>query len=87
MFATAVVGLSMGFSLCYTQSENRLLGHEENSRDVSFWTERADYERKVISGEIIPRRDGSWLDKKLFAVFGPKLVDLQSEDTKYHQDK
>ena len=85
LFATALVGLSMGFSLCYKDSENRLQGYEENSKDVAYWTEKAEYEKKVASGEIDPRKEASWLDRQLFALFGPKPVDVKAAEESYYR--
>lgn len=87
ILSAATVGVTLGFSLCYRASEDRLQGYAKNDEDVQFWTARADYERKVQAGEINPRTDNSWLDRKLFDLFGPKEFDLESVEKSYYGDK
>ena len=78
-----MIGLGTAFVCTYVDSENRLQGYLPNEQDVPYWKERLDYQRKVASGEIDPRKSGSMLQQSVYAMLGPKQFDLKDLESEY----
>lgn len=83
--STALVGLTLGFTLCYKDSENRLQGFTKNEEDVKYWKSRAKYEKDVLSGKVDPKEDAPWLIKQLYSVIGPKPVNIELREKEYYE--
>lgn len=85
LFAAFTMGCSAAFTASYYDSENRLQGYFENEQDVKYWTERAEWQRKVERGEIDPRHsdDLTSMQQTLFWMLGPKTFDLGAIEKEY----
>ena len=81
--ATTVTGLAVGITKSYIRSENRLQGYLSNDQDAAYWRSRAEYERKVLSGEIDERTNGSATANMLKALLGPKYFSLAALEEEY----
>ncbi|KAI3633769.1 hypothetical protein MIR68_008101 [Amoeboaphelidium protococcarum] len=82
-FAAVVVGASYGYTKCYQAAESRLQGYAENAQDVQYWTQRAEYERNVLSGEIDPRKELTWWQSLMERLLGPKQFDPLKLEQQY----
>lgn len=86
-FSSTVVGATLGFSVIYQDSENRLQGYLPNEADVKYWKERADTQRRILAGEIPEPKPESLLGQGLQALFGAKKVDVEALEKEYYGDK
>lgn len=83
LVGTAMTGLGLGVTKSWIRSENRLQGYLSNSEDALHWRSRAEYERKVLSGEIDERTQGTPTEQMLKSVFGPKHFSLAALEEEY----
>jgi hypothetical protein len=83
-FSSAVLGSSLGYTVIFQDSENRLQGYLENAQDVEYWRQKAEYERKVLRGEIDPAVSQSLAMQGLQALFGAQKVDVTKLEDDYY---
>lgn len=82
--ASAFVGVATGFVSAFVDSEQRLQGYAQNADDVAYWSARASYERKVLSGEVDPLAESSSLWRSLVGTFGPERLDVKQLESDYY---